>query len=501
MRYLAALIRRTILVLVGGVLCLLIGAVILYVHLSSRDRPLMPWHTEKLTAEFTAKQADRIRTLEDYQHLEDRLFQQLDEQVYARTATGPSQGLVRYSHGSAADPSRWQTNWNRTFDLPVASPRGGVLLLHGMSDSPYSLHAIGMALNRQGYWVVGLRMPGHGTAPSGMLTITWEDMAAVVRLGMRHLATKVGAAPITMIGYSTGGPLAVDYTLNALDGRDTPVPARLVLVSPAIGISRAAALAKWMDWLGQIPGLETLAWTQIVPEFDPFKYNSFTSNAGYQVHRMTRSVADRMATRDASGGLGDFPPTLVFLSAVDATVSTEAVVDNLLDHLPPEKGELVLFDLNRRDVSSTVIIADPGPLTARLMASDKLPFALTLIANQGSDSAQVVNRHKPALSTEISVEPLETSWPTGIISLSHIALPFPPDDPLYGEQRPEGSDLVFLGQIPVQGERGLLLFPADWLLRLRHNPFYAFLEAETIAWVDAGRSPAAAAAKAVEENR
>ena len=24
------------------------------------------------------------------------------------------------------------------------------------------------------------------------------------------------------------------------------------------------------------------------------------------------------------------------------------------------------------------------------------------------------------------------------------------------------------------GERGLLLFPADWLLRLRHNPFFAY---------------------------
>lgn len=152
MRYLAALIRRTILVLVGGVLCLLIGAVILYVHLSSRDRPLMPWHTEKLTAEFTAKQADRIRTLEDYQHLEDRLFQQLDEQVYARTATGPSQGLVRYSHGSTADPSRWQTNWNRTFDLPVASPRG-VLLLHGMSDSPtVSMPSVWRSTGRDTGW-------------------------------------------------------------------------------------------------------------------------------------------------------------------------------------------------------------------------------------------------------------------------------------------------------------------------------------------------------------
>ncbi len=36
------------------------------------------------------------------------------------------------------------------------------------------------------------------------------------------------------------------------------------------------------------------------------------------------------------------------------------------------------------------------------------------------------------------------------------------------------------------------MFPADWLLRLRHNPFYDFLEARVFEWVDSatGQSPA-----------
>lgn len=495
MGHLYARLRRAFLFFVCGVLGLLVGVVALYVHLSRSDRPLHPWHTAALTAEFTASHADEIHSFDDYQRLESRLFAQLDEKVYAQTAIGPAQALVRYSAGSAADPKRRrEPDWNRSFQLPAPSPAGGVLLLHGMSDSPYSLRAIGQALNAHGYWVVGLRMPGHGTAPSGMLTVTWEDMAAAVRLGMEHLAKQVGGAPLHIIGYSTGAPLALDYALGALAGpEDRPPPARLVLISPAIGVSRAAAMARWMDWLGQFPGLETLAWTQILPEFDPYKYNSFTSNAGYQVHRLTRSLAERIETGAASGALAAFPPTLVFLSAVDATVSTAAVVDNLLEHLPPGRGELVLFDLNRRDVSSTVMVADPGPLTARLMASDQLPFGLTLVLNEGPQSAQVVSRRKPPLSNEIAMEPLDMTWPDGIISLSHIALPFPPDDPLYGQKRPEGSDVVFLGQIAVQGERGLLLFPADWLLRLRHNPFFAFVEAKTVAWLDTARVTATSA--------
>ncbi len=40
-----------------------------------------------------------------------------------------------------------------------------------------------------------------------------------------------------------------------------------------------------------------------------------------------------------------------------------------------------------------------------------------------------------------------------------------------------------LGQIAIQGELGLLKIPYDWLVRLRHNPFYEYLESRTVAWM------------------
>ena len=418
------------------------------------------------------------------QQLEEKLFAQLDEQIYAHSETGPDFVFARYSRGSAADPQRWQPNWNRSFELPTKTPAGGVLLLHGMSDSPYSLRALGETLNQRNYWVVGLRLPGHGTVPSGLKSIRWEDMAATVQLGMEHLASQVARDSIHIVGYSTGAPLAIDYTLKALEGTTEPAPASLVLISPAIGISPTAALAKWMGRLALLPGLEKFAWTSILPEFDPFKYNSFAVNAGDQVHRLTRSVAREVEARAAAGAIKNFPPTLVFLSTVDATVSADAVIDNLLEHLAPGRHELVLFDLNRRGARTTVIISDPGPLTARLMADPSLPFRLTLITNENTKSLRLVSRRKEPFSTAASTEPLNFAWTRGMISLSHIALPFPPDDPLYGLPLPEKSDTIFLGQMAIQGERGLLKFPADWLLRLRHNPFYDFLENRALKWLD-----------------
>ena len=482
------MVKRLSWCLTWGVLGLVAVAVTLS-SLGCSGPPLETWHTEKLTAEFTAEMADEIRTFDDYRQLEAKVFVQLKEEVYAGTETGPEYGLVRYSGGSAADPQRSEPNWNRSFEFPVNTPVGGVLLLHGMSDSPYSLRALGEKLNQRDYWVIGLRLPGHGTAPSGLTSISWQDMAVAVRLGMEHLASKVGKRPIHIVGYSTGAPLAIDFALKALEGSGSVVPASLVLISPAIGIHATAALAKWKRRLSYVPGLGRLAWLSVLPEFDPYKYNSFATNAAEQVHSLTRSVARRIAARSRSAPGEILPPTLVFKSTVDATVSTNAVVDRLLKHLKPQRHELVLFDINRFAAKSTLLISDPAPLTARLMADKSLPFVVTLVTNENPESTSVLARHKPPFSAEASgTEPLNLAWPRGVISLSHVALPFPPEDPLYGQGPPGKEDVIFLGQMAVQGERGLLKIPSDFLIRLRYNPFYAFLETRVLEWLDGASS-------------
>ena len=482
-------VKRTGIYVLVAILGFGLGVLALYIHTKRSGPGLELWHTEKLTAEFTARDADEIPTFDEYLRLEDELFAELGQLIYAPTGTGPEYELVRYSSGSASDPKRWNRNWNRSFELASTEPVGGVLLLHGMSDSPYSLRAIGEVLHQHGFWVIGLRLPGHGTAPSGFKYAKWEDMAAAVRLAMTHLGSKVGSEGVHIIGYSNGAPLAINFTLEALDGGPSPVPRSLVLVSPAIGVSRTAALAKWMGRLAILPGLEKLAWTDIQPEYDPFKYNSFTTNAGDQVHRLTRGVARAIEERAGEGLIDEFPPTLAFLSAVDATVSVDAVVDNLLEHLAPGQHELVLYDINRRKIAKSVLVSDPGPLTARLMGNDKLPFALTLITNQNGESTGVVIRSKAPMSSRITTRPLDVSWPPGMISLSHVALPFPPDDPLYGRGPALSEEIIFLGHLDIRGERNLLRFPADWLMRLRHNPFYDYQEGRVLSWLGVAMEP------------
>jgi alpha-beta hydrolase superfamily lysophospholipase len=466
-----------------------VGALFFVMHVCGCGGPRLDlWHSVRLTHEFSAAKAGEVRSFADYLALEDELFDELDEKVYARVGTGPGYELMRYSAGSASDPRDDEPNWNRSFEFTTDEPVGGVLLLHGMSDSPYSLRALALALAEQGYQVVGLRLPGHGTVPSGLKYVTARDMRLAVSLGMAHLRESLGGRPIHVVGYSTGASLALSFTLDALDGIASPVPASLVLISPAIRIHRIAALASFKDALSIIPGLGELAWLNIAPEFDPYRYHSFAANAGDVVHRLTRSVDDWIAARSRTGRPAQLPPILVLKSAVDSTVTTEAVVDHLLARLAPHQHELVLFDINRFTAKSMFLVSDPGPLTDRLIRDAALPFAVTLVANADPGTTEVVVRRKAPFSTDFHEQPSERlEWPPAVLSLSHVALPIAPDDPLYGSLAPEDERRLFLGDLVLRGEHGLQKLPAAWLLRMRYNPFYSVLETRVLEWFERGR--------------
>ena len=337
---------RTLLQVVSiGLIGCLVAVVIVFVYVLDSRPDLSVWHLADLDEEFTAK--SDVSDFSQYLALEDRLFEQLDALVYAKVPQGPENTINRYSSGSLSDPGRWPVNWNRTFELRQKQPRAGVLLLHGLSDSPYSMRALAQLLHDQGASVVGLRIPGHGTAPSGLVETRWQDMAAAVRLAAKHVLDAVGDKPFYLVGYSNGGALSVEYTLSTLNDTSLPRPSGVILLSPEIGVSAVAALAVWQGRLGHLLGLEKLAWNGLLPEYDPYKYGSFAVNAGDLAHRITVHIQEQLDALQGSGKLEKMPPILAFQSSVDATVTASALVANLFARLPPANHELVLFDINR----------------------------------------------------------------------------------------------------------------------------------------------------------
>jgi len=476
-----SLLRQLTFLLVYGALGVLLTLLIgLGIHLA-KSPTLMPWHLAPLAAEFRAADAAKIKSLDDYRALEARLMAELDAEVYAKVPAGERSPINRYFAGSLADARRRTPDWNLTFELPTAKPKGAVLMLHGLTDSPYSMRALAELFAARGWYVVGLRLPGHGTAPAALTDVTFEDWAAAVRMAAKDLRAITGPdAPFLIAGYSCGAALAVEYTLATLQGEALPRASGLVLLSPAIGVSPVAALAVWPARIAHWTGVHKLEWTDTSPEFDPYKYNGFTVNAAEQMYRVTQRIRELIDTLYKPGGVTGMPPILAFQSAADATVSAPAVVNAFFDKLAPEGHALVAFDINRDAIIDPLLTPAARNIGHNLLEGPPLPFDLTVLMNADRGAVglrpAVVARHRAAGGTTLDEKPTGMSWPFDTYSLAHVALPFRPEDPVYGATPPAHLDFMFLGKIALFGERGVLVVPPGNFARLRHNPFFPYVE-------------------------
>ena len=103
------------------------------------------------------------------------------------------------------------------------------------------------------------------------------------------------------------------------------------------------------------------------------------------------------------------------------------------------------------------------------------------------ETEAVVARTRATGEREWTVVPLDLAWPRGIHSLSHVALPFPEDDPVYGAgDANRGASPLMLGALNLRGERGVFGVGMDQIMRLRHNPFFPYIEARIAERLDGG---------------
>jgi alpha-beta hydrolase superfamily lysophospholipase len=465
---------------------LVVATVVVGGAVSARNRlpDLEAWHRYAPPSEVRAADIDERFTLADYLERERRVFDEVRTQV--EDVLPPADDTVnRYLRTSRSSPSRLDRDYNRTFEVEPENLRGGALLMHGLTDAPYSMKAIAERLRSAGYYSLALRVPGHGTVPAGLVRSGAADWNAAVRLGVRHVRARIGAGlPLVLVGYSNGGALVTRYTLDALEDPSLTRPDRLVLVSPMIGVTPMARLASVISALGFIPYFEKARWLDVVPEYNPFKYNSFPANAGRQTYDVTRDIQQRITRLGADGRLAQFPPVLTFQSLVDATVSTPAIVADLYDRLPPNGSALVLFDINRHARLDPFIRPEDQTLIARLFERRPRGYRITLVTNARPDTLEVQARDVSPGSTTPVDQPLGLEWTRDLFSLSHVAIPFPPDDPIYGSVAREVSDgPVALGLLSPRGERAVLTVPVDVLMRVTSNPFFPYLAERLSAWV------------------
>jgi alpha-beta hydrolase superfamily lysophospholipase len=114
----------------------------------------------------------------------------------------------------------------------ASDPRAAALLLHGSSADSQSLHPMAKALAEEGVTAYAIDIRGHGeTGRRGDVSHIGQP-AEDIEDFITFMREENARLPISLIGFSSGGGLA----LNAAGQEHAPGIARLILVSPMLGI-------------------------------------------------------------------------------------------------------------------------------------------------------------------------------------------------------------------------------------------------------------------------
>jgi len=439
---------------------------------------LQPWHTFVPT-ELHASDLDGADWAR-YLAQEGAIFESVRAEVSQKLDPGARVPINRYFEESPVYPAHFAQDWNRSYVMePDRKPAGAVVLLHGLTDSPYSLRHLAKLYRDRGFVAIGVRLPGHGTVPAGLTDVRWEDWMAATRLAIREARRRAPVpAPLHLVGFSNGGALAMKYALDVIENPMLPRADRIVLITPMIGITRFARFAGLAGLPAVLPPFAKAAWLSVTPEFNPFKYNSFPVNGARQSYRLTDALQSQIQRLARAGQLGSLPPVLTFQSVVDFTVSTPAILAALYSFLPDNGSEIVLFDVNRTLKFGPLLRPSAYVALDRLTPTTPQAYRFTSIVNASEDSDATVERSIAPGQLRAEDRPLNLPYPPGIFSLSHLAIPIPMDDPLYGlapdpKVRPEFG--FSLGAMSARGERGTLVVDQDFLTRLPSNPFFPYL--------------------------
>jgi carboxylesterase len=123
----------------------------------------------------------------------------------------------------------------------VSTGRRGAaaLLLHGLTGTPVDMHYLRDALVADGYTVSVPLLPGRGTHPLAMHTLSWEDWMAAALGAYDELARDHD--DVIVGGLSAGATMTLDIALR----RD---PSALLLCATALGMGNPVAYLAPYVW-------------------------------------------------------------------------------------------------------------------------------------------------------------------------------------------------------------------------------------------------------------
>lgn len=202
----------------------------------------------------------------------------------------------------------------------------GVLLIHGLGDSPFSMRDLAESYSRSCYLVRTILLNGHGTKPADSLNATAEDWYRTARFALETLKRDV--QEVYVGGFSTGANIST--TLAFQD----PSIKGLVLYSPAYSLSgeyeTLVSMAGWFtDWLLK-SSLE-----------DYTKYTSSSVNSVLQFYVTSKNVRQSLEK-----GKKLKIPVFIALSENDTAVNVDYIRQTFYNHFIHPGNQMIYFKQN-----------------------------------------------------------------------------------------------------------------------------------------------------------
>lgn len=192
--------------------------------------------------------------------------------------------------------------------------RKAVLLIHGWTSVAYEVRRLGKYLNENGYTASGPNLRGHGTVPSDLKDVRWNDWVEDMREEYEKL--KKTHDEVFIAGTSIGSSIAV------MLAKDNPDIAGLVLMAMPFKIR----FEKIISWWGKL-------WMRI-KEYNKKYYppmfgtrRTITRIISYQTYPIRSAVEAFELVEEARGNLSKITqPVFVIQSLSDHIVTKNSLM-------------------------------------------------------------------------------------------------------------------------------------------------------------------------------
>ena len=199
---------------------------------AQRGAPLQRWHTY-VPHDMRAADIDKA-DWPTWLRAEEEVFREVRAEVVDKLDPEDRNISNRYYAGSPIYPGKFVHDWNRSYVLePDGPPVGAVVLLHGLTDAPYSLRHVARRYRDRGFVAVGIRLPGHGTVPAALTGVAWICSADPGSACVTPAGT--GNTVDLALDLAVGGTATVTVAGNVADSASSTTVVNTATVAPAPG--------------------------------------------------------------------------------------------------------------------------------------------------------------------------------------------------------------------------------------------------------------------------